>query len=75
MLQASKASVMAMKSYGYPAELLVRDYILADPFVPYTSVLCGIVMCKMVRILFPLLRLNCGSIQDHGLRMVMLSEK
>ncbi|KAH7661055.1 TRAM/LAG1/CLN8 homology domain-containing protein [Dioscorea alata] len=38
---------MAMKSYTYQAELLLRDYLLADPYVLYTSVLCGIVMCKM----------------------------
>lgn len=47
MMQVSMASVMAMKSYRYQAELLVKDYLLADPCVPYTSVLCGIFMCKM----------------------------
>ncbi|KAM0951617.1 putative TRAM/LAG1/CLN8 domain-containing protein [Dioscorea sansibarensis] len=46
-MQVSKTSVMAMKSYTYRAELLLRDYLLADPYVLYTSVLCGIVMCKM----------------------------
>lgn len=39
---------MAMKSYRYQAEILVKDYLLADPFVRYTSVLGGIFMCKMV---------------------------
>ncbi|XP_043687316.1 TLC domain-containing protein 4-B-like isoform X2 [Telopea speciosissima] len=39
---------MAIKSYQNQAELLVRDYLLADPFVPYTSVLGGILACKMV---------------------------
>ena len=48
LMQVSKTSVMAMKSYTYRAELLLRDYLLADPYVLYTSVLCGIVMCKMV---------------------------
>lgn len=38
---------MAMKSYRYQAEILVKDYLLADPFVRYTSVLGGIFMCKM----------------------------
>lgn len=47
MMQASRVSVMVMKSYRYQAELLVQDYLLSDPFVPYTSVLCGIFMCKM----------------------------
>ncbi|XP_074567596.1 uncharacterized protein LOC141824245 [Curcuma longa] len=36
-----------MESYRYQAEILVKDYLLADPFIPYTSVLCGIFMCKM----------------------------
>ncbi|KAJ6796598.1 transmembrane protein 56-like [Iris pallida] len=47
VMQVSKTSVMAMKSYRYQAELLVKDYLLADPFVPYTSVLFGIFMCKV----------------------------
>ncbi|WOK91688.1 hypothetical protein Cni_G00379 [Canna indica] len=38
---------MATKSYSYQAELLVRDYLLADPYVPYTSILGGIIICKM----------------------------
>lgn len=36
-----------MKSYRYQTELLVKDYLLADAIVPYTSVVCGIFMCKM----------------------------
>nr|CAD1828214.1 unnamed protein product [Ananas comosus var. bracteatus] len=47
MMQVSKSSVMAVKSYKYQAEALVKDYLLADPIVPYTAVLGGIVMCKM----------------------------
>ncbi|XP_008806695.2 TLC domain-containing protein 4 [Phoenix dactylifera] len=38
---------MATKSYKYQAQELVRKYVLADPVVPYTSVLGGIFMCKM----------------------------
>lgn len=38
---------MAIKSYKYQAQVLVRDYLLADPFVPCTSVLGGIFLCKM----------------------------
>ncbi|KAJ0979047.1 hypothetical protein J5N97_014521 [Dioscorea zingiberensis] len=46
-MQVSKTSVMAIKSYQYKAEVLVRDYLLADAFVPYTSVLGGIFLCKI----------------------------
>eukprot|EP00262_Sarcandra_glabra_P000696 TRINITY_DN10821_c0_g3_i1.p1 TRINITY_DN10821_c0_g3~~TRINITY_DN10821_c0_g3_i1.p1 ORF type:complete len:268 (-),score=27.15 TRINITY_DN10821_c0_g3_i1:357-1160(-) len=38
---------MAIKSYQYQAEVLVRDYLLADPVIPYTSIIGGILMCKM----------------------------
>ncbi|XP_020095036.1 transmembrane protein 56-like [Ananas comosus] len=48
MMQGFKSSVMTIKSYKYQAEALVRDYLLADPFVPYTSVMSGIFMCKVV---------------------------
>ncbi|KAF9587614.1 hypothetical protein IFM89_004446 [Coptis chinensis] len=48
VMPVSKEAVMAIKSYQDQAELLVRDYLLADPFIPYTSVLGGIFACKMV---------------------------
>ena len=38
----------AVTAYKYQAQALMRDYLLADPLVPYTSVLMGIVFCKMV---------------------------
>ncbi|XP_072952410.1 uncharacterized protein [Typha angustifolia] len=44
----SETSQMAVKFCKYQAEVLVKDYLLADPFIPYTSVLGGILMCKMV---------------------------
>ena len=47
-MQVSKTSVMAIKAYQDKAEVLVRNYLLADPFVHYTSVFGGIFMCKMV---------------------------
>ncbi|RWW25012.1 hypothetical protein BHE74_00008981 [Ensete ventricosum] len=47
-MQVSKLQVMAEKSYIYQAEWLVRNYLLADHLVAYTSVLVGIYMCKMV---------------------------
>ncbi|VVB12394.1 unnamed protein product [Arabis nemorensis] len=39
---------MEIKSYQNQAEDLVKHYLLADPFLPYTSVLAGIFLCKMV---------------------------
>ncbi|XXG68852.1 hypothetical protein AAC387_Pa06g1851 [Persea americana] len=39
---------MEIKSYRNQAKLLVGSYLLADPFIPYTSVIAGIFMCKMV---------------------------
>ncbi|KAK8943118.1 hypothetical protein KSP39_PZI009154 [Platanthera zijinensis] len=39
-------SVTTMKSYSYQTEVL-KDYLLADEVIPYTSILCGIFMCKM----------------------------
>ncbi|XP_078163722.1 uncharacterized protein LOC144558743 isoform X1 [Carex rostrata] len=41
------ASTMKFKSYKYQAELLVKDYFLADGLIEYTSVLCGMLMCKL----------------------------
>ncbi|CAA7394196.1 unnamed protein product [Spirodela intermedia] len=38
---------MTIKSYSYEAEALVKEYLLAESFVPYISVLGGIAMCKM----------------------------
>ncbi|KAK8929036.1 hypothetical protein KSP39_PZI017717 [Platanthera zijinensis] len=43
---------MAYTTYRYQAEAIVREYLLSDPFIPYTSVLTGLFMCKMVFILF-----------------------
>lgn len=37
---------MAFKAYMYK-EVLVRDYLLADSYAPYTAVLGGILMCKL----------------------------
>lgn len=38
---------MTVKSYKHKAKLLVRDYLLADSCIPYTSVISGIFMSKM----------------------------
>ncbi|CAA6673910.1 unnamed protein product [Spirodela intermedia] len=42
---------MAIKSYSYEAEALVKEYLLAESFVPYISVLGGIAMCKMLTVI------------------------
>ncbi|CAA7054850.1 unnamed protein product [Microthlaspi erraticum] len=39
---------MDIMSYQNQAEDLVKHYLLADQFLPYTSVLAGIFLCKMV---------------------------
>ncbi|XP_039070069.1 TLC domain-containing protein 4-B-like [Hibiscus syriacus] len=39
---------MSIKSYKDQAHMLVKNYILADHFVPYTSILTGILSCKLV---------------------------
>ncbi|KAJ6410583.1 hypothetical protein OIU84_007348 [Salix udensis] len=43
----STETAMAIKSYQNQAEALVKNYLLADPFIPYTSVLGGIFACKV----------------------------
>ncbi|KAE8661362.1 hypothetical protein F3Y22_tig00113726pilonHSYRG00387 [Hibiscus syriacus] len=39
---------MEKKSYQNLTELLIKEYVLADSFIPYTSIICGICACKMV---------------------------
>ncbi|KAG8365692.1 hypothetical protein BUALT_Bualt18G0133100 [Buddleja alternifolia] len=41
-------TVLAFKSYENHAEVLVRNYLLADPFIPYSSVLGGMLVFKLV---------------------------
>ncbi|PRQ29964.1 putative TRAM/LAG1/CLN8 domain-containing protein [Rosa chinensis] len=47
-MAVSRKTAMTIKSYQNQAETLVKSYLLADPFMPYTSVLGGIFLCKMV---------------------------
>ncbi|GMJ06858.1 hypothetical protein HRI_004355000 [Hibiscus trionum] len=42
-----KQTVMAIKSYHNQAQLFVKSYLFADPFIPYTSILGGILACKV----------------------------
>ncbi|KAL6561871.1 hypothetical protein OROGR_002878 [Orobanche gracilis] len=44
----SLRNVVAIKSYQNQAGLLVRNYLLADPYIPYSSVLGGMLTCKLV---------------------------
>ncbi|KAL2482199.1 Translocation associated membrane protein [Forsythia ovata] len=39
---------MVIKSYRSQAELLLQNYVLADPFILSTSVISGIFACKMI---------------------------
>jgi hypothetical protein len=49
-MAVSTETVMAIKTYQNQAEALVKNYLLADPFIPYTSVLGGIFACKVVTV-------------------------
>lgn len=48
MSSTSLQTIGAIKSYHHQAQHLVKNYLLADPFIPYTSVLTGIFLCKVV---------------------------
>ncbi|KAI3700183.1 hypothetical protein L2E82_44804 [Cichorium intybus] len=47
-MAVSKKTALAFKSYQNHAQVLVKTYLLADAFMPYTSVLGGIFATKMV---------------------------
>ncbi|KAL9262400.1 TLC domain-containing protein [Drosera capensis] len=47
-MSISSMTVMTIKSYKNQAQGLVKDYLLADPFIPYTSVIAGILACKVI---------------------------
>ncbi|CAN1150865.1 TLC domain-containing protein 4-B [Linum perenne] len=48
MVPVPKETVMAIEAYRSQAQVLVKSYLFADPFVPYTSVLGGVVACKVI---------------------------
>ncbi|KAE8665708.1 Transmembrane protein 56 [Hibiscus syriacus] len=48
---------MEIKSYQDQAELFVKEYLLSDSIIPYTSVICGICACMMV---YDLTQLFCN---------------
>ncbi|KAL3851570.1 hypothetical protein ACJIZ3_013452 [Penstemon smallii] len=45
---AGSRRILVFKNYQNQAELLVRSYLLSDPFIPYTSVIGGILACKLL---------------------------
>lgn len=53
-MSVSPKTVMAIKSYQIQAKVLVNSYLLSDAFVPYTSILGGILACKVIYDLFQL---------------------
>ncbi|KAI4308135.1 hypothetical protein L6164_031239 [Bauhinia variegata] len=40
--------IMAFKSYQSQAQVFMKEYLLADPLIPYTSIVAGIFSCKMI---------------------------
>ncbi|KAF5729188.1 transmembrane protein 56-B-like isoform X1 [Tripterygium wilfordii] len=47
-MSVPQKTVVAFKSYQNQAEVLVKKYLFADPFIPYTSILGGLLACKVV---------------------------
>ncbi|CAH9097720.1 unnamed protein product [Cuscuta europaea] len=47
-MAAARRTAMAFKTYQNQAETLVKNYVLSDPFIPYTSIFSGIFAGKMV---------------------------
>ncbi|GAB2213511.1 hypothetical protein Droror1_Dr00017818 [Drosera rotundifolia] len=47
-MSISSLTVMTIKSYKNQAQGLVKDYLLADSFIPYTSLIAGILACKVI---------------------------
>ncbi|KAL2930490.1 Transmembrane protein 56 [Bienertia sinuspersici] len=47
-MAVSKETVMAIKSYQNQAENLVKNHLLSDPIIPYTSIVAGMLVCKVI---------------------------
>lgn len=43
----SLRTVLELRAYQNQAGVLVRNYVLADPYIPYTSVVVGMLTCKL----------------------------
>lgn len=48
VMLSTERSTMLVKSYLNQVELLLKDYVSADPFVVYASIIIGIFACKTV---------------------------
>lgn len=48
LMVVSEEAAMVIKSYQDQAEQLLKEYALADPFMPYVSIVGGTFACKMV---------------------------
>ncbi|WCJ28464.1 TRAM LAG1 and CLN8 (TLC) lipid-sensing domain containing protein [Euphorbia peplus] len=46
-MSLSSGTVMALKSYQSQADVLVKNYLLSTPYIPYTSILGGLVASKL----------------------------
>lgn len=46
-MAVSRKTAMAIKSYQNQARALAKNYLLADPFMPYTCILGGILLFKV----------------------------
>ncbi|XP_065628361.1 uncharacterized protein LOC112041175 isoform X2 [Quercus suber] len=46
-MAVSRKTAMAIKSYQNQAQALAKNYLLADPFMPYTCILGGILLFKV----------------------------
>ncbi|KAH9606936.1 hypothetical protein KSS87_009331 [Heliosperma pusillum] len=47
-MPVSKHTVMVMKSYQNQAENLLKNHLLADTVIPYTAIISGIVICRLI---------------------------
>ncbi|CAN1327690.1 hypothetical protein LINPERPRIM_LOCUS34231 [Linum perenne] len=68
-----KETVMAIEAYRSQAKVLVKSYLFADPFVPYTSVLGGVVACKVVFFIDQLPNFCRGMSSVHAVFITALS--
>jgi hypothetical protein len=48
VMPVSEQATMGIKLYQNQAELLLKEYVLADSSIPYTSIIGGIFASKVV---------------------------
>ncbi|KAK9714408.1 hypothetical protein RND81_06G091900 [Saponaria officinalis] len=47
-MPVAEQSVMGIKSYQNQAENLVKNHLLADPLIPYSAIIAGILICRLI---------------------------